>query len=156
MHTLSGLLHADYRIPNLDYSDFLKVTRVLTNNYQEVLQAYRRMVFNVLTHNRDDHSKNFAFLLTNEGWHLSPAYDLTFSSGVAGEHTMTIAGEGANPNKDHLLTIAKKAAVENKQALSIIDEVRSVIGNWMHYAKQAEVTSSSAKSLDRILKNIAV
>jgi len=156
MHTLSGLLHADYRTPNLDYIDFLKTVLALTKNHQEVLQAFRLMVFNLLTHNRDDHSKNFSFLLLDDAWHLSPAYDLTFSSGIAGEHTMMIGGEGANPKKDHLLLVAKKLGIKSKVALEIIDELRSVVSKWSSYAKNVGVTDCSTKQLQRALENISI
>lgn len=154
MHTLSGLLHADYRIPNLDYSDYLKATWVLTQNIEEVYQAYRRMIFNILTHNRDDHSKNFSFLLDEHQWRLSPAYDLTFSSGIAGEHTMTIAGEGANPKLEHCLEVAKKLDLNAARVKTIIKEVSSVIADWSHYAKQAKVIKADQKHISSVFNNL--
>ena len=66
VHTFGNLIHANFRIPSCDYRQLLEVTRILTRNHQDVLECYRRMVFNVLTHNRDDHVKNFAFRLTEK------------------------------------------------------------------------------------------
>jgi len=134
MHTLSGLLHADYRIPNLDYKDFLKATWLLTKDHEQVIEGFRMMVFNILAHNRDDHSKNFSFLLDPTGWQLAPAYDLTFSSGIAGEHTMTIAGEGANPSKEHIMKVASKANISENIALSVMENVKSAIDQWETFA----------------------
>ncbi len=156
MHTLCGLLHADYRAPNLDYNDFLKATWLLTRNIGEVVQAYRRMVFNVLTHNRDDHSKNFTYIMRDNTWYLSPAYDLTFSAGIAGEHTMTIAGEGANPTKKHLLAVATKVNIDVRKAVEIIEQTKSVIAKWTSYANQASMTKSTINRLKKVLDNFSV
>ena len=134
----------------------LKDTWLLTKNIKEFIQAYRRMVFNVLTHNRDDHSKNFAYIMRDNSWHLSPAYDLTFSAGVAGEHTMTIAGEGANPTKEHLLKVASKVNIDAKKAIEIIEQIKSVIANWPDYAKQAHMTKSTTHRLNKVLDNISI
>ena len=86
MHSASGLLHSDFRAPALDYDDSLELTAALTRDRDEVMKMYRLAVFNVLAHNRDDHGKNFSFLMSNTGaWKFAPAYDLTFSSGPGGE-----------------------------------------------------------------------
>lgn len=156
MHTLSGLLHANFRIPNLDYIDFLKATWLLTQDKQDVLQGFRRMVFNVLTHNRDDHSKNFAFLFHNNQWRLSPAYDLTFSSGIAGEHTMTIAGEGANPTINHFLEVARILNINKTQAHHVINETKMIVSNWPKYAKRANVEKPIISRLKKIFENITI
>ena len=156
MHTLSGLLHADYRIPNCDYTDFLKTTWLLTKNQDDTLQAFRRMVFNITTHNRDDHTKNFAFLLIDGQWKLSPAYDLTFSTGVAGEHTMTVSGEGANPSKEHILNVAKKLDIPLQKSTKIIEEVLDAIAAWSRLADEAGVSKDSKVELQRALNNIRI
>lgn len=151
MHSLSGLLHANYRIPNLDYIDFLKATWLLTQDFSMVIEGFRRMVFNVLMHNRDDHSKNFSFLLLDNGWQLSPAYDLTFSTGMAGEHTMTIAGEGANPTQEHLLKVANQLEIDPHSASEIIDHIADIRSLWLEFAKEAQVSKRSAQELHRNL-----
>ena len=83
--TASGILYADHRVPSLDYSDLLKTTHAVTNHAAEVERMARLMVFNALTHNHDDHAKNFAFLHDQGRWTLAPAYDLTYSAGPGGE-----------------------------------------------------------------------
>ena len=86
MHSVSGLLHADFRVPSLDYQDLLTLTFTLTRDIREVEKMYRLAVFNVLSHNRDDHAKNFSFLMDAKGeWRLSGAYDPTFSAGPGGD-----------------------------------------------------------------------
>lgn len=157
VHTLSGLLHADYRIPNLDYIEYGKAIWALTQNKQQVAEGFRRMVFNVMAHVRDDHSKNFSFLLDEDSvWQLSPAYDLIFSPGIAGEHTMTIAGEGANPTTYHLLRIANKMQIDIAEANNIIEQVKSVVEKFNDYAETASVPTDIKNNVARALKNIQI
>jgi serine/threonine-protein kinase HipA len=85
---MAGLLHADHREPSLDYETVMKATLYLTRDVRQCESQFRNAVFNVFSHNRDDHAKNFSFLMEAQGvWSVSPAYDLTFSSGPAGEHS---------------------------------------------------------------------
>lgn len=140
VHTFGNLIHADFRVPGCDYRQLLEVTKVLTRNHQDVLECYRRMVLNVLTHNRDDHVKNFAFRLNDAGeWELAPAYDLVFAPGPGGEHTMTVAGEGRAPGRSHLLKLARAAGVADPEAESILREVSSAVERWRDHAREAGV-----------------
>lgn len=75
MLSLAGLLHASHRMPSVDYEEILASTRLLTQSHVEVTKMYRHMVFNVVTYNRDDHTKNFAFLCEDGTWKVSPSYD---------------------------------------------------------------------------------
>lgn len=122
VHSASGLLYASFRYPSLDYTELIKATIALTRNIMEAWKVYRLMVFNVLTCNRDDHSKNFSFIWKNGEWTLSPAYDLVFSTGFNGQHTTTIAGQG-NPSKADIFEVAKSTGLLEKTALTIFDEV---------------------------------
>lgn len=152
VHTFGNLIHANFRIPSCDYRQFLEVTRILTRNHQDVLEGYRRMVFNVLTHNRDDHVKNFAFRMTDGGdWELAPAYDLVFSPGPGGEHTMTIAGEGRVPGRRHLLQLASPAGISDYEAESILDTVAAAAARWRIHAREAGVSARSAKVIERAI-----
>jgi len=159
MHTISGLLHADHRIPSLDYETIMKTTLWLTKDIRECIKQFRYAIFNVLTHNRDDHAKNFSYLMNEHGvWRVSPAYDLTFSSGPAGEHCTTIMGEGKYPKLTHFLELAAISSIKKSEALEIIDEIKHVVSKWQDFAKQANVTKQSSSmiqnTLDRILKNL--
>ena len=128
MVSASGLLETSHRLPNLDYNILMKLTYELTKNYKDIEQLYRLMCFNVFAHNRDDHSKNFSFIYDDieKEWHLSPAYDLTYSDSFNGEHATTINGEGKNPTLDDILYVAKniglKEALAKDIALSIKDK----------------------------------
>ncbi|MEM1244621.1 MAG: type II toxin-antitoxin system HipA family toxin [Pseudomonadota bacterium] len=148
MHTVSGLLHADHRLPSLDYEMIIKTTLFLTHDIRECKKQFRIAVFNILSHNRDDHAKNFSFLMDSKGnWSVSPAYDLTFSSGPNGEHCTMIMGEGKNPTIKHLLQLADVADIKKNQAIEIIDEVRSAVSKWALFADEANVTSASRKMI---------
>lgn len=126
MVSVSGLLETSHRLPNLDYNILMKLTLELTKNYQDIEQLYRLMCFNVFAHNRDDHSKNFSFLYdeSQKEWHLSPAYDLTYSSSFNGEHATTINGEGKNPSLEDILAVAKNIGIKGKQAKDIALDIK--------------------------------
>ncbi len=126
MISASGLLETSHRLPNLDYNTLMKLTLELTRNYQDIEQLFRLMCFNVFAHNRDDHSKNFSFLFddTKKEWHLSPAYDLTYSFSFNGEHATTINGEGKNPTLDDILAVAKNIGLKEKFAKDIAFDIQ--------------------------------
>lgn len=159
MHTVSGLLHADHRFPSLDYETIIKATLWLTKDSRESQRQFRAAIFNVLSHNRDDHAKNFSFLMDEKGvWKVSPAYDLTFSSGPSGEHCSMVIKEGRNPTLVHLLKLAEVAGIKKQNALQIIDEVKMAVSKWTSFAKDMGVSSTSVKmiqvALDRVEKNV--
>lgn len=152
IHSVSGLLHVDHHIPSLDYETILKATLCLTEDAREVNKQFRVAVFNVLAHNRDDHAKNFSFLMDEKGlWRVSPAYDLTFSAGPVGEHCTTVMGEGKNPSLLSLLKLAEVAGIKKQKALEIIDEVKQAISQWHVFAKKAGVSKTSSAMIQKHL-----
>ncbi len=149
VHTFGNLLQINFRIPSSDYADLLKATSLLTRNHQDVLRAFRRMVFNVLAHNRDDHVKNFAFLMDNAtgDWTLSPAYDILYTPGPGGEHTMTVNGEGRNPRLRHMLCLAEEAGLSKQEASCIIEDVQTAVSRWQDFATQAGVATVNINNI---------
>lgn len=129
MLTVSAILETSHRIPNLDYHILMKLTSILTRDHTQLLQLFRRMCFNVFAHNRDDHSKNFTYLYDEEkdSWKLSPAYDLTYSSSIGGEHATSVNGNGKNPRKKDLLEVADQAGIEGREAQQIIAEIEEKV-----------------------------
>ncbi|MFO7878549.1 MAG: type II toxin-antitoxin system HipA family toxin [Bacteroidales bacterium] len=115
VHSVSGLLYADHRLPSLDYEDVLKLTHLITGDFQEVERMFNRMVFNLLIKNRDDHAKNFSFIYREGAWKLAPAYDLTPGYGFNGHHSTTVLGKG-NPLMDDVILLAKKIGFREKTA----------------------------------------
>lgn len=152
MHTAAGLLHTDFRTPALDYQDLLALTFHLTRDIREVEKMYRLAVFNVLAHNRDDHAKNFSFLMNEQGeWKFAPAYDLTFSFGVGGEQSTMVMGEGRYPKAEHLLKLGIHANLGKPQSARIIEQTQAALDSWAGLARQYGVADAS---IQRIAKEI--
>ena len=128
VHTACGLLHASHRLPTLDYENLLRLTYVLTRNHADVEEMVRRMVFNVKCGNRDDHSKNFSFLLTaDHEWRLAPAYDLTPSTGLNGEHTTMVNRKGRDITDADLVATAATCGVPQNKVMQMIHEVENAV-----------------------------
>lgn len=151
MHSLGGLIHADHRSPSLDYDTVLRVTLALTRNIQDAEKVYALACFNVLAHNRDDHVKNFSFLLDDRNeWTFAPAYDLVFSYGPGGEQSMLVMGEGRNPGTIQLQTLGKQHGIRN--APEILAKVQKAVGKWPRYAEQARVSRKSTHEIANKIK----
>jgi serine/threonine-protein kinase HipA len=153
VHTYANLVHTNFRIPSTDYSDVFKVTWALTRNHGDVLRLFRLMAFNIAAHNRDDHAKNFAFILDDQTgeWSLAPAYDLIYAPGPGGEHTTTVLGEGRQPTREHCLKLAAQVGLKPRAVTPLIDQVNAAINQWPYFADQAccarKVTTTIAKTL---------
>lgn len=153
MHTVSGLLHSDFRTPSLDYEDLLTLTGQLTKDIREVEKMYRLAVFNVLAHNRDDHAKNFSFLMDSKGeWKLSPAYDLTFSNGPGGEQSTMVMGEGRNPSDKQLIKLGLEAGLSKALVNEIIAQTKAALRQWKTLAKEYRISEAN---IDLINKRLA-
>lgn len=141
VHTAAGALDADFRLPSVDYTTLLRLTRLMTHDQREVLRAFERCVFNVVFNNHDDHAKNFSFRMGQEQqWKLSPAYDLTFNDGPAGEHQMDICGEGRAPARSDLLRLATDADLPQHDALAVMARCVDVAGQFAETAKIFPIT----------------
>lgn len=134
MLTAAALLELDFEQPSLDYHSLMKLTKILTrDNEKDIREMFRRMCFNVLAHNRDDHSKNFTYLYDDEKdrWSLSPAYDLTYSNTYYGEHTTTVDGNGRNPGRKELLTVGIAAGMKKEVCIESMDMVEKCVKNML-------------------------
>ena len=152
IQTVSGLLEADHKAPQIDYETLLKVTRLLTKDERNVRQMFRRMVFNVLARNRDDHSKNHAFLLASDGtWRPTPAYDLTLSEGPGGEHSLAVNGEGRRPTYKDMVAVGKGASIPDGEIQQILDAVHAAIDRWPDFAAAAGLSQKRAEGVDHLL-----
>lgn len=125
MVSAAGLLETSHRLPNLDYDLLMRLTLQLTGDMSQCEQLFRRMCFNVYAYNRDDHSRNFSFLYKEDEsrWVLSPAYDLTWSSSIGGEHATTVHGNGINPGREDILAVAKGIGLSRRKAVEIHDNI---------------------------------
>lgn len=131
MLSVSALLETSHRIPNLDYNILMKLTMQLTNDYADVERLFRLMCFNVFSHNRDDHSKNFSFLYdgSKNRWSLSPAYDLTYSNSIGGEHATCVNGNGQNPGMKDIMAVADHIKLNHSKALDIAEKIQNTVQN---------------------------
>ena len=130
MLTAAALLELNFEQPSLDYHSLMKLTKILTrDNEKDMREMFRRMCFNVFAHNRDDHSKNFSYIYRDEEkrWILSPAYDLTYSNSIGGEHATTVNGNGADPGMDDLLSVAKKIGLGMTKARKTAAEIQECV-----------------------------
>lgn len=120
--------------------------------YEKVL---RLAAFNLYSHNRDDHSKNFSFLMNSAlKWKFAPAYDLTFSSSSRDWHSTSFAGEYQNPTQAHLLELAATFGI--KKPMEIINEVRTAVANWKQYAKNSNVSSCTNTTIERRIQGLLI
>jgi serine/threonine-protein kinase HipA len=151
IHSFAGLIQANFRIPSCDYGDLFKATSLLTRNYLDLERVYRLMVFNILSHNRDDHAKNFSFLLDDSSgkWEVSPAYDLTFSHGPGGEHSTTVAGEGLQPTRKQCIDLAVRYDLSAGRATSIFAEIVDAVSRWPEFAQSAGLDEEAMEQIGR-------
>lgn len=151
VHSLAGLLHADFRIASaVDYTTFLRATRMLTRDEREVQKAFERAVFNVLFHNRDDHPKNLAFRMdAQRHWKLAPCFDLTFSEGPGGEHQMDVCGEGRNTGRSHLLELARQGGLDVKWAARRLDAMLDVVDQWVSVVEAFDVRRATRQAIHK-------
>lgn len=155
MHTASGLIDSNFRLPSLDYEDLLSLTLVLTKDIREVEKMFRLAVFNVMAHNRDDHAKNFSFLMNETGaWTLSPAYDLTFSNGLGGEQSTMVMGEGWNISVNHLIRLGSEAKLTKSFIEETIEQTKSALGQWKSLAKEYGVNKTNIKIIGRRIASL--
>lgn len=155
MQTLCGIAHYDYRNPrSYSYEQAFNVMRALRLPYSQAQEMYRRMVFNVVIRNQDDHTKNISFLMDRQGkWTLSPAYDMGFAynpkGGWTAQHQMSINGKFDNITRQDLLEFAKRNNI--KEATEIIDRSAEVSSRWPLLARECEVPQPM---IDAIMPNL--
>ena len=124
MASAAGLLHADFRIPGDEYALLFRLTDALTHDRSAKAELFRRACLNVVAHNRDDHLKNFSFLMDEKGrWSLAPFYDFTYAEGPNGWQTLSVSGEGANPGVGDLRRLAKDVGLDRDESEPILDRV---------------------------------
>ena len=137
MATAGGLLCVSLSNLVLDYSNLLALTGYLTQSSAEVEEMYRRMVFNYLTDNKDDHCKNFSFIVKKDGqgkwcWHLAPAYDLTLcADGYNGQHATSVNGSG-KPTIQDFIAVGTKIKIAENRCREIIRQVQENCGDLLH------------------------
>jgi len=155
VQSASGLLYTDIRIPALDYVDLIMLTRNITRDQRECKTMFTLAVFNVLAHNRDDHARQFSFLMEHNGtWHMAPAYDLTWSFGPGGEHSSSVLGHGTNITRDHLIELGKKADMKKPEIINVLERAQEAISKWEIFANSHGTSRQSTKLIAAALANV--
>ncbi len=153
-HTASGLMHDNFRMSTMDYGHLMDCAFRLEKHVRAYDKVFRLAAFNVYAHNRDDHSKNFSFLMNAKGeWQFAPAYDLTFSYSGFGFHSTMIAGESKNPGRKDLMRLAAHFGMKN--AGSIIEEVQEAISQWNTIAKQYGISKVIRNTVQTAMNKIS-
>ena len=142
-------MHIDYREPGIiSYEGVVQMMYKLGMKQSETEQFFRRMVFNVMSINCDDHVKNISFLMDRNGkWSLSPAYDVTYSYNPQGDwtyaHQMLINGKKSDISKNDLIKSAQAMKIKEEKALEIIGDVKKALLKWKDYAEQAHLDAKT-------------
>jgi len=158
MQSLGSLAHFDFNLAGAySYEQALMTIRQLGLPMSAIEQQFRRMVFNIVIRNQDDHVKNIAFLMDKKGrWSLSPAYDMTYSFNPTGAwtstHQMTINGKRDDFTLDDFKRCANVALMKRGQEKLIIGEIQDVVSNWREYAKDAGLTKQTSANIYRQLR----
>ena len=143
--TLGAMAHLDFNDPlGNSYEQAFRVTRRVVNDARANEQLFRRMAFNVLAWNCDDHVKNIAFLMNRVGeWRLAPAYDECYAWNPAGDwtskHQMSVNGKRIGITDEDILSCAHFANLRERKARAVLDEVRAAVHEWPRFAAEAEV-----------------
>ncbi|MDD2888918.1 MAG: HipA domain-containing protein [Aliarcobacter sp.] len=155
VHSVAGLTHCNFNVPmHYSYDELFRLTRYLTGNQQDLYELYRRMIFNIIGRNQDDHAKNFAFLMDEKGtWSLSPTYDITYANGTGytKNHQLSLRGKTNDFTKKDLLEIAKLHSLKENIAKEIIEQTIDIFSTFRSRAKELEINE---ESISKIEKNI--
>ncbi len=158
MQSLCGMAHYDFNQAGAyGYEQALQVIRRLGLPMAAIEEQFRRMVFNIVARNLDDHVKNIAFFMDRSGnWSLSPAFDMTYSYQPGGKwtssHQMTMNGKRGEFTLEDFKACAKSASMKRGRAETIIDEVRNVVAQWRDYADESLVNPKQRDKIESALK----
>lgn len=159
VQTLNGLAHVDYKMPGAySYAELFGIARQLKISSAEAEQLFKRMVFNIVARNHDDHSKNFSFILNNDRqWQLSPAYDLAYSykpgSKWVNSHWMSLNGKRDNFDRNDIYSLEKISPIfTRKKVDSIINETIEHVSRWQELAIDKDVPKSLINEIDSHLR----
>jgi serine/threonine-protein kinase HipA len=160
MSSLCALADAPWEYGSIDYGDLHNIVRYVTRDHRAVEAAFTRMVFNVLAHNRDDHTKQHAFLMDEHGeWTLAPAYDLTYSRGPGNEHYLAVNGRGGDDvTVEDLITVGRKHSLNEssmRERIDIVSDAVKRFGEFAHrYGTSQETVREVSRALDAQLQRV--
>jgi len=153
LHSVSGLTHSNINIPtHYSYDELFRLTRYLTGDQSVVEEMYRRMVFNIMARNQDDHAKNFAFMMDKRGrWNISPAYDITYANGAGytAQHQLSLKGRTKDFDRTLLLDVAQEHSITRSKAQEMMERCADVLSTFARRAKDLEIKTDTIKRIVR-------
>ncbi|MCK5662935.1 MAG: HipA domain-containing protein, partial [Thiotrichaceae bacterium] len=159
VQTLNGLAHIIYKnIGSYSYAELFGIARELKLSTDDAMQIFKRMVFNIVARNHDDHSKNFAFMLDDQHqWQLTPAYDLAYSyspeSHWVNSHWMKLNGKRDNFKREDFYSLEKLSPIFSKLKIDrIIEETTEHVSRWNDLAVEHGVPHSLLKLIGSNLR----
>jgi len=158
LHSVSGLAHTNFNIPaHYSYDELFRLTRFITGEQRAVEEQYRRMVFNIIARNQDDHAKNFSFMMNESGaWNITPAYDITYANGqgYTKNHQLSLLGKVNNFTKKDLLQIADKHSINEQKAKEQIEKTIDIVSTFRNRAEELKVDDVLMQEVSKNLKMI--
>ncbi len=156
IQTVAGLTHTDFNIPkHFSYDMLLKLTMHLTGEQRGVEEQFKRMVFNVIARNQDDHAKNFSFMMDKKGsWSVTPAYDITYANGKAytKNHQLSIKGKVNDFTMEDLLLIAKENSIKESWARDSIQHITEIVSDFENRAKKLNINNALVSLVTKDLR----
>jgi serine/threonine-protein kinase HipA len=154
-HSVAGLTHTNFNIPmHYSYDELLRLTRYLTGSQQAVNEQFKRMIFNLVGRNQDDHAKNFAFTMDKNGtWKMTPAYDITYSNGTGytKNHQLSLNGKVNDFTQSDILQLAKKHSIKESLAKEYLEQIFEVFSQFKNKAKELDLKK---QTVDRIYNEL--
>ena len=156
LHSVAGLTHSNFNIPmHYSYDELLRLTRYLTRSQNAVNEQFKRMVFNIIGRNQDDHAKNFAFIMDKNGvWKLSPAYDITYANGAGytKNHQLSLRGKTNNFTLNDILEIAKLHSIKRSFAKETIEQTVEIFSSFKNRARELEINEDFISIIDKSIR----
>ncbi|MDQ8195421.1 type II toxin-antitoxin system HipA family toxin [Coraliomargarita sp. SDUM461004] len=155
IHSYAAMAGIDFSSPSTDYEDLLRLTKNLTRNFEDVCEQFRRMLFNLLASNRDDHAKNFSFSMDSEGkWTNTPAYDLLYTNNDLGGNWMLIRGKRNNIRYQDLKQLADLMGISQNQLNTMLEQIQDALSQWPTLAKANGIGTGLRNVVQTVIKDL--
>jgi len=156
LHSVAGLTHTNFNLPmHYSYDELLRLTRYLTGSQNAVTQQFRRMVFNIIGRNQDDHAKNFAFTMNKLGiWDISPAYDITYANGTGytKNHQLSLKGKTNDFVSQDIIDLALAHSIDKRIVKEVLEQTQEIFSTFANRAQALEIKASHIKRIESELR----
>lgn len=155
IHSYAAIAGIDFSEPGADYENLLRLTKDLTRNFEDVCEQFRRMLFNLLASNRDDHAKNFSFTMDSAGkWTNTPAYDLLYTDNDLGGNWMLIGGKRNDIRYDDLKQLADLVGIPQRRLNEMLEQVKDALAQWPSLAKANGIGTGLRKVVQSVIEDL--